>query len=91
MVAFSDDGLFVRSSGNDGRFHAVTGMTPALCLARERIALARRQIVSSTDPITVIARRCGFADASHFGKCFRRFLGITPRSLRTQAGTASPH
>lgn len=64
------------------RFRAVTGLTPAQAIAHQRTELARQLILTSTDPIAVVAARCGFADASHFSKVFRRFLGVSPRHLR---------
>jgi AraC-like DNA-binding protein len=66
------------------RFRAATGMSPAQAIARQRVELARQQLIASTDPIAVVARRCGFPDASHFGKVFRRFLGVAPRSVRAR-------
>ena len=64
------------------RFRAVTGMTPAQSLIRARVEMARRQLTTTTDPISLIATRCGFPDASHFGKVFRRLAGIAPSQLR---------
>lgn len=32
--------------------------------------------------LTEIALQCGFADQSHFIRCFREFLGVTPKAFR---------
>jgi AraC-like DNA-binding protein len=41
-------------------------------------------------PVADIAFRCGFLDVSSFYRAFRAAYGITPKSLREQAGTISP-
>ena len=37
---------------------------------------------NSSRPISEITFICGFADQSHFTRCFREFTGITPRTFR---------
>lgn len=37
---------------------------------------------NSNRPIAEITFLCGFADQSHFTRCFREFTGITPRTFR---------
>lgn len=44
-----------------------------------------RALVLLHDPhlsVTQVAERCGFYDASHFGRSFRRALGVTPTQWR---------
>jgi transcriptional regulator GlxA family with amidase domain len=42
-----------------------------------------RRVGARTDlPLSEIAARCGFYDASDFGKRFREFEGVTPRGYR---------
>lgn len=51
----------------------------------EDLRLARAQALLAGDPtlsLTVVARRCGWADAGHFIKVFRRRLGLTPGRWR---------
>ena len=33
-------------------------------------------------PVAVIAKYCGFNDASYFGKVFKEKMGISPRKYR---------
>jgi AraC-like DNA-binding protein len=41
------------------------------------------RLLRETDtPIHAIAERLGFADASNFSRCFRRWCGVTPRDFR---------
>jgi AraC-like DNA-binding protein len=49
-------------------------------LARARQALAGRQDI----PISTIARRFGFADASHFTRAFKAQYGTSPREYRAE-------
>jgi AraC-like DNA-binding protein len=37
---------------------------------------------NSSRPLSEITFLCGFADQSHFTRCFREFTGITPRTFR---------
>lgn len=48
---------------------------------------AARHLLRSPLPLTVnvIAHRCGFADPSHFSRCFRRAHGMTPGHYRRLA------
>jgi AraC-like DNA-binding protein len=52
---------------------------------RERLEAARTELASLGLlhlTIEVIARRCGFSDASHFSRRFRGVYGMTPREWR---------
>jgi len=68
-----------------GKFHALRsfkrryGVPPHayhLCL---KVSMARRMLESGYSA-TQIATRCGFTDRSHFGRMFKRSLGVTPAS-----------
>jgi AraC-like DNA-binding protein len=61
-------------------FRELTGVTPARFMTEIRIQEASRLLTSTTLPLAQIARDCGFANANHFGKVFRR--------LRTQSAGA---
>lgn len=68
-------------------FRARHGMTAGEFLRRLRVARAVREVQSSERPLSHIALDAGFADQSHFGRFFRRYVGTTPARLR--AGHAS--
>ncbi|MFF5635844.1 helix-turn-helix domain-containing protein [Streptomyces sp. NPDC012825] len=71
------------------------GTTVGRLIQRRRIEecgkeLARRERASPT--ISVVARRWGFQDATHFSRAFKQVLGVSPRrwrlSLLSGAGSA---
>jgi AraC-like DNA-binding protein len=52
---------------------------------RERLEVSRTELAAPGLlhlTIDIIARRCGFSDASHFSRRFRRRYGMTPREWR---------
>jgi AraC family transcriptional regulator len=55
---------------------------------RLRVDFARRQILRSEMPLAEIAAAAGFADQSHFTRCFKRYTGATPLAYRRLAGRA---
>jgi AraC family transcriptional regulator, positive regulator of tynA and feaB len=50
-----------------------------------RLARACRDLAAGTDPISDIAVRWGFSDASHFARAFRAQYGCAPRDYRAAA------
>lgn len=63
-------------------FRRRLGLAPATWLRRERLRHAELLLRSGTLPVAVIARRVGFATASHFVQAFRRATGVTPANFR---------
>jgi AraC family transcriptional activator of tynA and feaB len=59
--------------------------TPARWIMSRRLLRARQQLALS-DPsrssVAMIARRCGFADSSHFARRFRASFGVSPTEWR---------
>ena len=49
-----------------------------------RLDHAAFQLLSTDDPISKIAVRCGFAGANYFKDAFRKHYGVTPRTYRNQ-------
>ena len=64
------------------RFRTQYGTTPASYGRRIRLAWAERLLLESDEEIAAIAVHTGFADQSHFTRCFRRHTGMTPAAYR---------
>lgn len=67
---------FVRS------FHEAVGQTPHQWVLERRLDRAQALLREATLPIAEVARRCGFASASHFSTTFRHRFGRTPSDFR---------
>lgn len=63
-------------------FRARTGLTPARFVTEMRVEAALRLLVTTNLPLSRIARECGFANANHFGKVFRRLRQESPGAYR---------
>jgi len=67
-------------------FREHTGFAPARFMTEVRLQAAARLLVSTDLPLARIAQDCGFANANHFGKVFRRYrqqsAGAYRRALR---------
>ncbi|RYZ07799.1 MAG: AraC family transcriptional regulator [Myxococcales bacterium] len=67
-------------------FRERTGLAPAHFMTEVRLQAAARLLVTTDLPLSRVARDCGFANANHFGKVFRRFrqqsAGAYRRALR---------
>ncbi|MFC3194952.1 helix-turn-helix domain-containing protein [Marinicella sediminis] len=60
---------------------AETGMTPLQFVINQRI-LSSQQLLRQGVPITDVALQCGFYDAAHFHRHFKKLTGLTPASFR---------
>ncbi|MFH1147720.1 MAG: helix-turn-helix domain-containing protein [Pseudomonadota bacterium] len=58
-------------------FSQETGMAPHAYLIQVRIKKARGDLLKGM-PIADAAYGAGFTDQSHFTRCFRKIVGITP-------------
>ncbi len=63
-------------------FQAKTGLTPAKFSTEVRIHEATRLLLHSRAPLKQVADACGFANANHFCKVFRRFQHLSPVAYR---------
>ncbi|WP_222936847.1 helix-turn-helix domain-containing protein [Streptomonospora sp. PA3] len=62
--------------------------TVAGCIRSRRIERCRRDLADPRQaevPVSAVAARWGFADASHFGQVFKRHTGQTPAEFRRTA------
>ncbi len=67
-------------------FRARTGLTPARFMTEVRVQEAARLLVTTRLPLERIAHECGFANANHFGKVFRRFRQQRAGAYRRSIG-----
>lgn len=65
------------------QFNRLFQMTPARYLTRIRINAACSLLTRTDLDLTSIAERCGFHDASHFVKQFKKQMAMTPGAYRS--------
>jgi AraC-like DNA-binding protein len=73
--------------------HAVKelfGIGYAELLMRRRVDAAKRLLQHTDLTIVAIAERCGFSDASHLHRAFRKYERATPASLRRSDAPVAP-
>lgn len=66
-------------------FKNATGRPPADYVTEVRLAEAARLLTTTDSTLTELAERCGFADANHLCKSFRRRYHLSPGAYRKQA------
>lgn len=66
------------------------GLTPSAFLHRARLEQAAKLLLESRLNIKEIAGQCGFSDAAHFCKAFRKFYDKTPSRYRESFGSEKP-
>lgn len=67
------------------RFRAATGQSLHACAVHNRLAMARRLLTETTEPIKDIAEQLGYRDVFFFSKQFRRHTGMAPAAFRASA------
>ncbi len=65
----------------------VTGITASEVLRRQLVLEAKRLLAYSNATVAAVAHDLNFADASYFGRYFKRETGKTPREFRSQLPT----
>ncbi|MET7401337.1 AraC family transcriptional regulator [Dactylosporangium sp. NPDC005572] len=58
------------------------GTTPTAYVTDLRLQHATALLATTTEPVTGIALRCGFASQSYFSRCFTQAYGVSPRRFR---------
>lgn len=66
------------------RLFAQSDSTFSAVVRAIRVSRARTDVLSSANTLQTIARRWGYADASHFSREFRRAYGESPRDTRAR-------
>jgi AraC family transcriptional regulator len=63
-------------------FRESLGITPHAYLVQQRVEKSKHLLKDKEKLIVDIAIACGFANPSHFAKCFRQQIGITPKQFQ---------
>jgi transcriptional regulator GlxA family with amidase domain len=61
--------------------------TPSRYYLKLRLDRARRLLKQSTRSIVEITAMCGFVSTTHFSRCYRKYMGVSPRSDRASGST----
>ncbi|HJR42007.1 MAG TPA: AraC family transcriptional regulator [Gemmatimonadaceae bacterium] len=67
-------------------FRRSFGLTPSRYAMWRRIEQAKRMLLAGTRPVSDIGIELGFSDASHFGRHFRAWTGVSPARFRENRG-----
>ena len=63
-------------------FKCTIGVSPRDYVLRRRIQVAQGLMLTTTEPLSSIAVRCGMCDQPHFTRSFHRIVGETPYTWR---------
>lgn len=69
------------------RFRNATGMSPLEYVHTLRLEESKHLLESGDAPVEAVANEVGYADASFFGRLFRRNVGMTPAQYRRRFGS----
>ena len=69
-------------------FKATFGVSPREYVLRRRIEVAQGLMLTTSEPLSSIAGRCGMCDQPHFTRSFHRIVGETPQTWRRARGGA---
>jgi AraC family transcriptional regulator len=68
-------------------FRVSFGASPQSYIMRQRMLRAKMLMLTSNEPLTVIAMTCGLCDQAHFSRAFRRAVGVSPKHWRREHGS----
>ena len=63
-------------------FKKETGKTFTEFVTQQRMIYAKHLLESSKLQVQTVAQHCGIPDVNYFTKCFKKYYGTTPRTLR---------
>ena len=63
-------------------FKSTIGVSPRDYVLRRRIDVAQGLMLTTSEPLSSIAVRCGMCDQQHFTRSFHRIVGETPYAWR---------
>jgi len=64
-------------------FHKYMGCPPSRYYLKLRLNRARQLLKQSIMSIIDISAACGFISPAHFSRCYRKYLGVSPREERS--------
>jgi AraC family transcriptional regulator len=67
-------------------FKCTFGVSPRVYVLRRRIEVAQGLMLTTSEPLSSIAVRCGMCDQPHFTRSFHRIVGETPNMWRRTRG-----
>ena len=71
-------------------FKCAFGVSPREYVLRRRIEVSQALMLTTSEPLSLIAVTCGMCDQQHFARSFRRLVGETPSTWRrTRRGSLS--
>ncbi|MET3580898.1 AraC-like DNA-binding protein [Mesorhizobium robiniae] len=73
-----------------GALNRIHGRNVSQLVNEYRVSDAKRRLVTTRDPVTVIMLESGFGTKSNFNREFLRITGMTPSSYRRRGGETSP-
>lgn len=76
------DKMCMSKSQLNRKIRTITGYNTAAFILQMRMEKAKRMLASTDTPISDIAMKCGFEDASYFGRVFKQAFNITPSQHR---------
>ncbi len=62
------------------------GVSPQLDRIQTRLEYAKEQLQTTSLPVALIARECGYQNEEHFMRQFKQYLGCTPSTFRNLKG-----
>ena len=65
-------------------FKRQTGVTPNVYITQRKVEQAELALITSDQPIKVIAQMLGYSDYSYFNRVFKQRAGVTPQQYRSQ-------
>lgn len=71
-------------------FHAMTGETAAQATRRIRLTEASVRLIRDNDPVSTVAKRCGYPNQASFSRAFRDAYGMSPAAYRKRGIPAPP-
>lgn len=62
-------------------FKSEMGLTLSEYITKYRMTVAKRLIYETNEKMSVIAEQVGYSDVSYFSKSFKKYYGVSPKSL----------